>query len=191
MLGLTKNECFCNSEDVRVSTTAVRRTCSWPAAAASDSDASLQQNFLNSSSCPEIQGFLHVKELGRKSWRKLYVCLRRSGLYCSTKGASKVGFKAAAATTVTPGWGQSEGTRLPWKSTSGSPALVITGEAVSQFPAHWSPSEAGQLPRHAGPPAGQPRSWEQSLLGGLSPWRMLTQFPGYGTGHPGWPWGGW
>nr|XP_021559398.1 growth factor receptor-bound protein 10 [Neomonachus schauinslandi] len=49
----------------------------------------LLQNFLNSSSCPEIQGFLHVKELGRKSWRKLYVCLRRSGLYCSTKGASK------------------------------------------------------------------------------------------------------
>ncbi|XP_027964758.1 growth factor receptor-bound protein 10 isoform X2 [Eumetopias jubatus] len=49
----------------------------------------LLQNFLSSSSCPEIQGFLHVKELGRKSWRKLYVCLRRSGLYCSTKGASK------------------------------------------------------------------------------------------------------
>ncbi|XP_045876801.1 growth factor receptor-bound protein 10 isoform X3 [Meles meles] len=49
----------------------------------------LLQNFLNASSCPEIQGFLHVKELGRKSWRKLYVCLRRSGLYCSTKGASK------------------------------------------------------------------------------------------------------
>ncbi|KAG8510593.1 Growth factor receptor-bound protein 10 [Galemys pyrenaicus] len=47
------------------------------------------KNFLNSSSCPEIQGVLHVKELGRKSWKKLYVCLRRSGLYCSTKGASK------------------------------------------------------------------------------------------------------
>uniref|UniRef100_A0A8C5KB76 Growth factor receptor bound protein 10 n=1 Tax=Jaculus jaculus TaxID=51337 RepID=A0A8C5KB76_JACJA len=49
----------------------------------------LLQNFLNSSSCPEIQGFLHVKEMGRKSWKKLYVCLRRSGLYCSTKGTSK------------------------------------------------------------------------------------------------------
>ncbi|XP_037693103.1 growth factor receptor-bound protein 10 isoform X2 [Choloepus didactylus] len=49
----------------------------------------LLQNFLNSSSCPEIQGFLHVKELGRKSWKKLYLCLRRSGLYCSTKGTSK------------------------------------------------------------------------------------------------------
>ncbi|KAB0341112.1 hypothetical protein FD754_018038 [Muntiacus muntjak] len=54
------------------------------------SHTQLLQNFLNSSSCPEIQGFLHVKELGRKSWKKLYVCLRRSGLYCSTKGASKV-----------------------------------------------------------------------------------------------------
>ncbi|GAB5568399.1 growth factor receptor-bound protein 10 isoform X1 [Prionailurus iriomotensis] len=49
----------------------------------------LLQNFLNCSSCPEIQGFLHVKDLGKKSWRKLYVCLRRSGLYCSTKGVSK------------------------------------------------------------------------------------------------------
>ncbi|XP_042540923.1 growth factor receptor-bound protein 10 isoform X1 [Dipodomys spectabilis] len=53
------------------------------------SQSQLLQNFLNSSSCPEIQGFLHVKELGRKSWKKLYVCLRRSGLYCSTKGTSK------------------------------------------------------------------------------------------------------
>ncbi|KAM6156711.1 LOW QUALITY PROTEIN: growth factor receptor-bound protein 10 [Erethizon dorsatum] len=53
------------------------------------SKAQLLQNFLNSSSCPEIQGFLHVKDLGRKSWKKLYVCLRRSGLYFSTKGTSK------------------------------------------------------------------------------------------------------
>ncbi|XP_053324115.1 growth factor receptor-bound protein 10 isoform X2 [Spea bombifrons] len=49
----------------------------------------LLQNFLNASSCPEIQGFLHVKDLGKKSWKKLFVCLRRSGLYCSTKGTSK------------------------------------------------------------------------------------------------------
>uniref|UniRef100_A0A673XY94 Growth factor receptor bound protein 10 n=1 Tax=Salmo trutta TaxID=8032 RepID=A0A673XY94_SALTR len=49
----------------------------------------LLQNFLNSSSCPEIQGFLYVKEMGRKSWKKLYVFLRRSGLYFSTKGTSK------------------------------------------------------------------------------------------------------
>ncbi|XP_016419166.1 growth factor receptor-bound protein 10-like [Sinocyclocheilus rhinocerous] len=49
----------------------------------------LLQNFLNSSSCPEIQGFLYMKETGRKSWKKLYMFLRRSGLYCSTKGMSK------------------------------------------------------------------------------------------------------
>uniref|UniRef100_A0A3P8VTJ1 Growth factor receptor-bound protein 10a n=1 Tax=Cynoglossus semilaevis TaxID=244447 RepID=A0A3P8VTJ1_CYNSE len=46
-------------------------------------------NFLNSSSCPEIQGFLHIKDPGRKSWKKLYMFLRRSGLYYSTKGTSK------------------------------------------------------------------------------------------------------
>uniref|UniRef100_A0A671M1L4 Growth factor receptor-bound protein 10-like n=1 Tax=Sinocyclocheilus anshuiensis TaxID=1608454 RepID=A0A671M1L4_9TELE len=49
----------------------------------------LLQNFLNSRSCPEIQGYLYVKEMGRKSWKKLYVFLRRSGLYFSTKGTSK------------------------------------------------------------------------------------------------------
>ncbi|XP_076864260.1 growth factor receptor-bound protein 10-like isoform X2 [Brachyhypopomus gauderio] len=49
----------------------------------------LLQTFLNSSRCPEIQGFLYMKEAGRKSWKKLYVFLRRSGLYCSTKGTSK------------------------------------------------------------------------------------------------------
>uniref|UniRef100_A0A672GPN1 Growth factor receptor-bound protein 10-like n=1 Tax=Salarias fasciatus TaxID=181472 RepID=A0A672GPN1_SALFA len=49
----------------------------------------LLQNFLNSSSCPEIQGYVHVKEPGRKSWKKLYMFLRRSGLYYSTKGTSK------------------------------------------------------------------------------------------------------
>lgn len=48
------------------------------------------QNFLASTSCPEIQGYLYVKELGRKSWKKVYLFLRRSGLYCSTKGTSKV-----------------------------------------------------------------------------------------------------
>eukprot|EP00064_Thunnus_orientalis_P003999 superscaffoldBa00000350_g4010 len=46
-------------------------------------------NFLATSSCPEIQGYLYVKEVGRKSWKKVYMFLRRSGLYCSTKGTSK------------------------------------------------------------------------------------------------------
>uniref|UniRef100_A0A8P4GG80 Growth factor receptor-bound protein 10 n=1 Tax=Dicentrarchus labrax TaxID=13489 RepID=A0A8P4GG80_DICLA len=49
----------------------------------------LLQNFLNSSSCPEIQGYLCLKEPGRRSWKKLYMFLRRSGLYYSTKGTSK------------------------------------------------------------------------------------------------------
>ncbi|KAF7686109.1 growth factor receptor-bound protein 10-like isoform X1 [Silurus meridionalis] len=49
----------------------------------------LLQNFLNSSCYPEIQGFLYMKETSRKSWKKLYMFLRRSGLYYSTKGTSK------------------------------------------------------------------------------------------------------
>ncbi|KAJ8273153.1 hypothetical protein GJAV_G00098120 [Gymnothorax javanicus] len=49
----------------------------------------LLQNFLSSSGCPEIQGFLYMKETARKSWKKLYMFLRRSGLYYSTKGMSK------------------------------------------------------------------------------------------------------
>lgn len=56
---------------------------------ANGGQAQLLQNFLNSSTCPEIQGFLQVKDVGRKSWKKLYVCLRRSGLYYSSKGTSK------------------------------------------------------------------------------------------------------
>uniref|UniRef100_A0A4W3HLQ6 Growth factor receptor bound protein 7 n=1 Tax=Callorhinchus milii TaxID=7868 RepID=A0A4W3HLQ6_CALMI len=47
------------------------------------------QNFLNARRCPEIQGFIHVRDKGRKSWRRLYFFLRRSGVYYSTKGTSK------------------------------------------------------------------------------------------------------
>lgn len=49
----------------------------------------LVQNWLKCGSCPEIQDFLHVREGGKKSWKKLYYILRRSGLYCSNKGQSK------------------------------------------------------------------------------------------------------
>uniref|UniRef100_A0A3B4AQE7 Uncharacterized protein n=1 Tax=Periophthalmus magnuspinnatus TaxID=409849 RepID=A0A3B4AQE7_9GOBI len=45
--------------------------------------------FLNSSTCPEIHGYLHAKEQSRKSWKKFYFVLRRSGLYFSNKGTSK------------------------------------------------------------------------------------------------------
>uniref|UniRef100_A0A673M137 Growth factor receptor-bound protein 7-like n=1 Tax=Sinocyclocheilus rhinocerous TaxID=307959 RepID=A0A673M137_9TELE len=50
---------------------------------------SSELNMVKSGSCPEIQGFLHVREGGKKSWKKLYFVLRRSGLYCSNKGQSK------------------------------------------------------------------------------------------------------
>uniref|UniRef100_A0A8C8A3P1 Growth factor receptor bound protein 7 n=1 Tax=Oryzias sinensis TaxID=183150 RepID=A0A8C8A3P1_9TELE len=49
----------------------------------------LIQNLLRSGTCPEIQGFLHMKEPSRKAWKKVYFFLRRSGLYSSTKGSSK------------------------------------------------------------------------------------------------------
>ncbi|XP_053309647.1 growth factor receptor-bound protein 7 isoform X2 [Spea bombifrons] len=53
------------------------------------SHSELIQNFLNSGSWPEIQGYLHMKESGRKVWKRFYFFLRRSGLYYSTKGTSK------------------------------------------------------------------------------------------------------
>ncbi|KAM9488306.1 growth factor receptor-bound protein 7 [Clarias gariepinus] len=49
----------------------------------------LVQSMLKCGSCPEIQGYLQVREAGKKSWKKTYFVLRRSGLYCSTKGSSK------------------------------------------------------------------------------------------------------
>lgn len=57
---------------------------------------SLLKNWLKCGSCPEIQDFLHVREGGKKSWKKLYYILRRSGLYCSNKGQSKVPHTNAA-----------------------------------------------------------------------------------------------
>ncbi|KAM8946758.1 growth factor receptor-bound protein 7 [Pelodytes ibericus] len=53
------------------------------------SHSELIQNFLNSGSWPEIQGYLQLKESGRKVWKRFYFFLRRSGLYYSTKGTSK------------------------------------------------------------------------------------------------------
>nr|XP_023409424.1 growth factor receptor-bound protein 7 isoform X2 [Loxodonta africana] len=49
----------------------------------------LIQNFLNSGSFPEIQGFLQLRGSGRKLWKRFFCFLRRSGLYYSTKGTSK------------------------------------------------------------------------------------------------------
>ncbi|XP_072903531.1 growth factor receptor-bound protein 14 [Hemitrygon akajei] len=49
----------------------------------------LTQEFLSSRMCPEIHGHLQSREQGKKSWKKYYFILRRSGLYFSTKGTSK------------------------------------------------------------------------------------------------------
>ncbi|KAJ8394516.1 hypothetical protein AAFF_G00045260 [Aldrovandia affinis] len=49
----------------------------------------LIQTFLNSSTCPEIHGYLYAKEQGKKFWKKAFFVLRRSGLYVSNKGESK------------------------------------------------------------------------------------------------------
>uniref|UniRef100_A0A5F9DR14 Growth factor receptor-bound protein 14 n=1 Tax=Oryctolagus cuniculus TaxID=9986 RepID=A0A5F9DR14_RABIT len=53
------------------------------------SPTQILQMFLSSTTYPEIHGFLHAKEQGKKSWKKIYFLLRRSGLYFSTKGTSK------------------------------------------------------------------------------------------------------
>ncbi|XP_004081783.2 growth factor receptor-bound protein 14 isoform X1 [Oryzias latipes] len=53
-------------------------------------DASeLIETFVKSSTCPEVHGYLHAKDQSRKSWKKFYFVLRRSGLYFSSKGTSK------------------------------------------------------------------------------------------------------
>ncbi|XP_032142469.1 growth factor receptor-bound protein 14 isoform X2 [Sapajus apella] len=57
------------------------------------SPTQILQMFLSSSTYPEIHGFLHAKEQGKKSWKKVYFFLRRSGLYFSTKGTSKYGIQ--------------------------------------------------------------------------------------------------
>ncbi|XP_056390048.1 growth factor receptor-bound protein 14 isoform X2 [Hyla sarda] len=45
--------------------------------------------FLSTNTYPEVHSYLYVSEKGKKSWKKLFFVLRRSGLYFSTKGTSK------------------------------------------------------------------------------------------------------
>ncbi|KAK1789000.1 hypothetical protein P4O66_014952, partial [Electrophorus voltai] len=73
----------------------------------------LIQTFLNSSTCPEIHGFLHSKEQGRKSWKKFYFVLRRSGLYFSNKGTSKPS-KSSSARDLKLLCADDEQTRTCW-----------------------------------------------------------------------------
>jgi len=44
----------------------------------------------NNSFSPAVDGFLHFKLEGKKTWRKLYFVLRASGLYYNPKGKGKV-----------------------------------------------------------------------------------------------------
>ncbi|XP_015259863.1 PREDICTED: growth factor receptor-bound protein 10-like [Cyprinodon variegatus] len=47
------------------------------------------QSLMTPGTSPQIQGFLYLKGLRKKSWKKVYFTLRRSGLYRSTKGFEK------------------------------------------------------------------------------------------------------
>ncbi|XP_012718283.1 growth factor receptor-bound protein 7 [Fundulus heteroclitus] len=47
------------------------------------------QNLITSRTTPQIQGFLHLKETSKKSWKKGFFVLRRSGLYKTIKGFEK------------------------------------------------------------------------------------------------------
>ena len=49
----------------------------------------LQEYFSSTSRVPELEGFLNLKDGYKKSWKKVYIILRASGLYYSTKGKSK------------------------------------------------------------------------------------------------------
>lgn len=51
---------------------------------------SLQKLFSTCTRVPEIEGTLHCKDFGKKSWSKKFIFLRGSGLYSSSKGKSKV-----------------------------------------------------------------------------------------------------
>lgn len=80
------------------------------------------QNFLNAGSFPEIQGFLQLRGSGRgsgrKLWKRFFCFLRRSGLYYSTKGTSKVksGGSALAYHVLLPHWYSMALPPLGWPS---------------------------------------------------------------------------
>ncbi|XP_076819406.1 growth factor receptor-bound protein 14-like [Clavelina lepadiformis] len=54
-----------------------------------DSVRRMQMQHILTKTAPEMCGWLHVREVGRRSWKKLYCILRNSGLYFSNKNTSK------------------------------------------------------------------------------------------------------
>lgn len=72
------------------------------------------QNFLNAGSFPEIQGFLQLRGSGRKLWKRFFCFLRRSGLYYSTKGTSKVRSQGASPSPSFPVGTPRPSSSRPW-----------------------------------------------------------------------------
>ena len=60
----------------------------------------LQEYFSSTSRVPELEGFLHLKDGYKKSWKKVYCILRASGLYYSLKGKNKVSVISACIPVV-------------------------------------------------------------------------------------------
>ncbi|GAA6083171.1 amyloid beta A4 precursor protein-binding family B member 1-interacting protein, partial [Tachysurus ichikawai] len=55
-----------------------------------DKELLLEENFCGPSVIvPDLEGMLHLKEEGKKSWKPRYFLLRASGLYYLPKGKNK------------------------------------------------------------------------------------------------------
>nr|CAB3250832.1 growth factor receptor-bound protein 10-like [Phallusia mammillata] len=62
---------------------------SCPAHETADSVRRLQMQHILTKTAPEMCGWLHVREVGKSRWKKVFCILRNSGLYHSSKGTNK------------------------------------------------------------------------------------------------------